>query len=240
MRVLVLSALFACAAAAPSYLNLPIVGPIVTFAAPLTVPAGDVQAAVINAQVRLTDEARAIADQARELQEQVIENRNEGVIEANDLAKEKSEELFWSAEEKKWQALEATQTAEAALDGTLSNNAENIAKSAMEGNVANVAEVVAAPAEVAAKEEVAEAKSEIKTEDKEVKVEAKAAEAPESPKEEMAKDAVQSVVHPIPVGLAPISYQAINPVGYAQIGLRALPFPIPVRPYYNPVFNTLY
>ncbi|XP_063371036.1 pupal cuticle protein PCP52-like isoform X2 [Cydia amplana] len=63
MRVLILSAIFACAAAAPS---APVVAiaPIIPAAIPTLSP-GDLQAAAINAKVQAEDQARAIAEQTR-------------------------------------------------------------------------------------------------------------------------------------------------------------------------------
>ncbi|CAH2084183.1 unnamed protein product [Euphydryas editha] len=131
MRVLVLSALFACAAAAPSFLApVPLAAvAIPTIAVAPTIPPGDIQAAAINAQVQAVDQARSIADEAEERAMQAVENRNEGVVEANDLVKEKSEEAFWAAEEKKWQAMNEAQVAAAKIDGAVASNADVIAKS---------------------------------------------------------------------------------------------------------------
>ncbi|XP_061726402.1 pupal cuticle protein PCP52-like isoform X2 [Cydia pomonella] len=63
MRVLILSAIFACAAAAPS---APVVAiaPIIPAAIPTLSP-GDLQAAAIDAKVQAEDQARAIAEQAK-------------------------------------------------------------------------------------------------------------------------------------------------------------------------------
>ncbi|CAG4963513.1 unnamed protein product [Colias eurytheme] len=125
MRVLVLSAIFACAAAAPSYLAQVPLQPLVAQAVhvpAVPVPADDLQAAAINAQVKAEDHARSIADKARELAEQAVENQQEGIIEGTDLAKERSEEAFWAAEDQKWQAIDAAQTAQAAIGGALASN----------------------------------------------------------------------------------------------------------------------
>ncbi|XP_059058864.1 LOW QUALITY PROTEIN: pupal cuticle protein PCP52-like [Achroia grisella] len=137
MRVLVLSAFFACAAAAPS-------GALFGTLTPLTVPIianiptispGDIQAAAIDAKVKVEDAIRAVADRNRELFDQAIENQNEKVIEVNDLLKEKSQEAFWSAEDTKWQALTALQTAEAKIDGTVASNADLLGKAVLNGVV---------------------------------------------------------------------------------------------------------
>ncbi|XP_045508414.1 pupal cuticle protein PCP52-like isoform X1 [Colias croceus] len=131
MRVLVLSAIFACAAAAPSYLAQvplqPLVAqavhvPAISAVPAVPVSADDLQAAAINAQVKAEDHARSIADKARELAEQAVENQQEGIIEGTDLAKERSEEAFWAAEDQKWQAIDAAQTAQAAIGGALASN----------------------------------------------------------------------------------------------------------------------
>ncbi|OWR46044.1 pupal cuticule protein [Danaus plexippus plexippus] len=125
MRVLVLSALLACVSAAPSHL-VPIgLAALPVAALPVavpTVPSGDLQAALIDAQVKINDQAQELVDQARARAELVVENQNEGVPEANDLVKEKSEEAFWAAEEKKWQALNEAQVAAAKLDASVSSN----------------------------------------------------------------------------------------------------------------------
>jgi hypothetical protein len=63
MRVLILSAILACAASAPSAPVLAI-APIIPAALPTLSP-GDLQAAAIDAKVQAEDQARAIADQAR-------------------------------------------------------------------------------------------------------------------------------------------------------------------------------
>lgn len=122
------AAVLACATGAPSGAFF---APIVPYplaysavaipAAVPTIPAGDLQAAAINAQVQVQDLTRAAADQARELAEQAVEKQDEGVIEANDLAKERAEESFWAAEEKKWQALDALKTAEAQVEGSVAS-----------------------------------------------------------------------------------------------------------------------
>ncbi|XP_072937499.1 uncharacterized protein [Epargyreus clarus] len=142
MRVLILSALLACAAAAPSNLFYAAF-PAVPVAIP---PAGDIQAAAIDAQVKAEDQARAVADRARELAEQAAENQNEGVIEGNDLVKEKSEEAFWSAEEQKWQALDALKTAEAQVDAAAASNSPALARSSFIPYVASGAVIAGVPA----------------------------------------------------------------------------------------------
>ncbi|XP_048002219.1 pupal cuticle protein PCP52-like [Leguminivora glycinivorella] len=63
MRVLILSAIFACAVAAPSS-PVVAIAPIIPAALPTLSP-GDLQAAAIDAKVQAEDQARAIADQAR-------------------------------------------------------------------------------------------------------------------------------------------------------------------------------
>ncbi|VVC91910.1 pupal cuticle protein PCP52-like [Leptidea sinapis] len=282
MRVLFLSALFACAAAAPSYIApfpyaIPAVFPA-GFAVAPTVPSGDVQAAVVDTQVKIEDQARAFNDQARELAEQAVENQNEGVEVANDLSKEKAEEAFWSAEEQKYRALNEAQIAEAVRDGAMASNADSFAKSSL-GYVAGVvpgvvpvASVPITPVVAGAPESKAEeAKPEVKKtaeEEKPAKLEEKKeesadtvetvaetktaaeikteAEAPKTENAEMNK--VQTVVHPVPLGLAPYSYQAIvPPMGAvrAQVGLRGYPIipsfqPIQA-PFYTPtLFNNIY
>ncbi|XP_049882854.1 pupal cuticle protein PCP52-like [Pectinophora gossypiella] len=128
MRVLILTALLACASAAPSG-----VVPLAALPAAPTIDPGDIQAAAINAQVQVEDQARAAVDSARDLNERVVEDNNEKVVEADSQIKEKTEEAFWSIEDKKWQALNAVQTAEAKLDGAVASNADAIARSALGG-----------------------------------------------------------------------------------------------------------
>lgn len=130
----ILSAILACAAAAPSGAILAAV-PIIPASIPTLSP-GDLQAAAIDAKVKaedqaraLADEARLAADQARDAAELAIENQKVQIEENNDGAKEKSEELFWNVEDKKWQAVDAVKTAEAKIDGDVANNAGAIAKS---------------------------------------------------------------------------------------------------------------
>ncbi|KAI8441554.1 hypothetical protein MSG28_015139 [Choristoneura fumiferana] len=131
---LILSAILACAAAAPSGAILAAV-PIIPAAIPTLSP-GDLQAAAIDAKVKaedqaraLADEARLAADQARDAAELAIENQKVQIEENNDGAKEKSEDLFWNVEDKKWQAVDAVKTAEAKIDGDVASNAGAIAKS---------------------------------------------------------------------------------------------------------------
>ncbi|XP_038217637.1 pupal cuticle protein PCP52-like [Zerene cesonia] len=289
MRVLVLSAILACAAAAPSYIAPVPLLPLQV----ASVSADDLQAAAINAQVKAEDHARALADQARELAEQAIENQQEGIVEGTDLAKERSEEAFWAAEDKKWQAINAAQTAEAAIGGALASNealrsslayvpgvvpvlsklgavavtpvaglsaavSSDVNVQTAAGEVANVKSAEAAEANNAEKpvEAAAEEKkdagvqsADVKSADAEsVEVQAQSADqvAQEAPKTENVEGkAFHSVVHPVPVGLAPYSYQSIVPnVAYAQVGLRSLPvaaFPQFQAPFYTPtVIKAIY
>ncbi|XP_022817332.1 pupal cuticle protein PCP52-like [Spodoptera litura] len=137
MRVLIVSALFAVAAAAPSGLYAPVIVPAVrAVAVPAAIPTispGDIQAAAIDAQVQAQDQAQAAADKARELAEQANENINEKAITDATGANEQNLEAFWSAEDKKWQAVDALKTAEAQIDGAVASNANNLAKSAVSG-----------------------------------------------------------------------------------------------------------
>ncbi|KAM3955919.1 LOW QUALITY PROTEIN: cuticular protein hypothetical 3 [Aphomia sociella] len=137
MRVLILSAIFACAAGAPSGALFGTLTPIVVpyISNIPTIPAGDIQAAVIDAKVQAEDLIRAASDRSRELTEQAIEDQNEKVIEVNDLIKEKSQEAFWSTEDSKWQALTALQTAEAKIDGAVASNADLLGKAVLNGVV---------------------------------------------------------------------------------------------------------
>uniref|UniRef100_A0A2H1V4Z4 SFRICE_013636 n=1 Tax=Spodoptera frugiperda TaxID=7108 RepID=A0A2H1V4Z4_SPOFR len=145
MRVLIVSALFAVAAAAPSGLYAPVIVPAVrAVAVPAAIPTispGDIQAAAIDAQVQAQDQAQAAVDKARELAEQANENINEKAITDATTANEQNLEAFWSAEDKKWQAVDALKTAEAQIDGAVASNANNLAKSAVSGVVPYVAAV---------------------------------------------------------------------------------------------------
>uniref|UniRef100_A0A2A4JZR4 Pupal cuticle protein n=1 Tax=Heliothis virescens TaxID=7102 RepID=A0A2A4JZR4_HELVI len=145
MRVLIVSAFFAVAAAAPSGLYAPLIVPAVkAVAVPAAIPTispGDIQAAAIDAQVQAQDQAQAAADKARELAEQATENINEKAITDSTVANEQNLEAFWSAEDKKWQAVDALKTAEAQIDGAVASNANLIAKSAVSGVYPYVAAV---------------------------------------------------------------------------------------------------
>lgn len=68
-------------------------------------------------------------DQARALTEQAIEDQKDQIKESIDIAKENTEEAFWSTEDQKWQALNAVQTAEAKLDGSIASNSHGLARS---------------------------------------------------------------------------------------------------------------
>ncbi|KAJ8704622.1 hypothetical protein PYW07_011810 [Mythimna separata] len=145
MRVLIVSAFLAVAAAAPSGLYAPAIVPVVrTVAVPAAIPTispGDIQAAAIDAQVQAQDQLQAAADKARELAEQATENVNEKVITDSTVANEQNLEAFWSAQDKQWQAVDALKTAEAQIDGAVASNANLIAKSAVSGVVPYVAAV---------------------------------------------------------------------------------------------------
>lgn len=60
------------------------------------------------------------------------------MIEATDQVKEKAIENFWADQEKKWQALEAVQTAQAQLEGSIASNSDAVAKSLVVPAVAPV------------------------------------------------------------------------------------------------------
>ncbi|KAH9636899.1 hypothetical protein HF086_011735 [Spodoptera exigua] len=145
MRVLIVSALFAVAAAAPSGLYAPVIVPAVrAVAVPAAIPTispGDIQAAAIDAQVQAQDQAQAAVDKARELAELANQNVNEKVITDATTVNEQNLEAFWSAEDKKWQAVDALKTAEAQIDGAVASNANNLAKSAVSGVIPYVAAV---------------------------------------------------------------------------------------------------
>nr|Q24998.1 RecName: Full=Pupal cuticle protein PCP52; AltName: Full=GMPCP52; Flags: Precursor [Galleria mellonella]CAA54650.1 pupal cuticule protein [Galleria mellonella] len=182
MRVLILSAFIACATAAPS---APVFGTLTPLTVPYianipTISPGDIQAAAIDAKVKVEDALRAAADRNQELLEQAIENQNEKVIEVNDLLKEKSQEAFWSTEDTKWQALTALQTAEAKIDGTLASNADLLGKAVLNG-------VVVSPVVSRIYSNVIQG---VAAADCETPV-LKAAEAPEGNKDEGNKDSVQ-------------------------------------------------
>ncbi|CAG9137039.1 unnamed protein product [Plutella xylostella] len=147
MRVLILSALLACAAAAPSGA---IITPLASVLAPAvaipaaipTIPPGDLEAAAINAQVEAEDRARALADKERELAEQAAAATEDKTVEVVSEVKEKADDSVWTEEEKKWQALEALNVAQAKLqgamagyDGAIAANAPALAKSALAGTV---------------------------------------------------------------------------------------------------------
>ncbi|XP_075988007.1 pupal cuticle protein PCP52-like isoform X2 [Anticarsia gemmatalis] len=144
MRVLIISALLAYAAAAPSGIVAPLIYHSVAIPASVpTISPGDIQAAAIDAQVKINDLARAAADKAQELADQAVENVNEKVVTDVNQANEKSLEAFWSNEDKKWQALDALKTAEAQIDGAAASNAQVNAKIAVGGVVPYVAAVPA-------------------------------------------------------------------------------------------------
>ncbi|XP_034838609.1 pupal cuticle protein PCP52-like [Maniola hyperantus] len=253
MRVLIVSALLACASAAPSVLNyLPYtafpLAPVAPYAAlpvapvavaPIVapeVPAGDIQAAAIDAQVKANDEAQALADKARELQEQAAENIDEGVAEANDITKEKSEEAFWAAEEKKNQELneaqiaEARLAAEAAKEIAMPESAEEKSEIKSEATEAKTEEKMELKAEEAEKPVEAEMKEMEKKDDT---VEVKAA-APEAPKPEDPFTAYKSIF-PVPIAVGPgFNFQPyVAPISY-QAAYRS-PFPVATFPHiYQP------
>lgn len=140
-----MSAFLAVAAAAPSGLYAPALVPVVkAVAVPAAIPTispGDIQAAAIDAQVQAQDQLQAAADKARELAELATENANEKAITDATSANEQNLDAFWSAEDKKWQAVDALKTAEAKIDGAVANNANLIAKSAINGVIPYVAAV---------------------------------------------------------------------------------------------------
>ncbi|XP_026742171.1 pupal cuticle protein PCP52-like [Trichoplusia ni] len=144
MRVLIVSTLFAVAAAAPSGLFAPAVVPVLkTILVPEAIPTispGDIQAAAIDAQVKAIDDqvkaqdaAQAAADQARDLADQANENNNEKAITEASAVTEQNLDAYWSAEDKKWQAVDALKTAEAQIDGAVASNAPLFAKAAVKG-----------------------------------------------------------------------------------------------------------
>ncbi|CAB3262057.1 unnamed protein product [Arctia plantaginis] len=142
MRVLILSAFFACAAAAPSGLVASyIYQPLTIPAAIPTISPGDIQAAAIDVQVKANDLARAAVDKAQEFNDQAVENVNEKVVTDIDQINERNLEAFWSNEDKKWQAIDAVKTAEAQIDGAAASNADLYAKTAIGGAVPYVAAV---------------------------------------------------------------------------------------------------
>ncbi|XP_039747572.1 pupal cuticle protein PCP52-like [Pararge aegeria] len=265
MRVLILSAILACVAAAPSglfpYGAFPIApaspyaafpfAPVSPYAAlsvaPVLVapevPAGDIQAAAIDAQVKIADQARSLADQARELAEQAAENKDEGVDESNDLAKARSEEAFWASEEKKWQALNEAQIAEARLASAaaVETAPEAEEKSEIKSEAAEVKsedkmEMKATEIEKPAEPEMKGAEMK-EAEKKDDTVEVKA--APEASKPEDPFAAYKSpVLSPIAIApgfnfqpyVAPISYQAAYrssyPIAAVQPNHPAFPYSI--------------
>lgn len=79
--------------------------------------------------MKIDDDAQLAADQARALTEQAIEDQKDKINESIDIAKENTEEAFWSTEDKKWQALDAVQTAEAKIDGSIASNSPALARS---------------------------------------------------------------------------------------------------------------
>ncbi|XP_045782855.1 pupal cuticle protein PCP52-like [Maniola jurtina] len=253
MRVLIVSAFLACASAAPSVLNFvpytafpltpgspyaalsvaPV--PVAPIVAP-EVPAGDIQAAAIDAQVKAADEAQARADKARELQEQAAENIDEGVAEANDITKEKSEEAFWASEEMKNQALneaqiaEARLAAEAAKEIAMPESAEEKSEIKSEATEAKTEEKMELKAEEAEKPVEAEMKEAEKKDDA---VEVKAA-APEAPKPGN-PFGVYNSIFPAPIPVAPgLNFQPyVAPISY-QAAYRT-PFPVATFPHiYQP------
>lgn len=122
----ILSAILACAAAAPSTIfgAAPVAIPgIPALAAIPTISPGDLQAAAIDAKVQAEDLIRATADKNLEIAGQIIEGQSEKTLEAKNLVNEKSQEAFWEVEDKKWQALTALQTAQAKLEGIVASNA---------------------------------------------------------------------------------------------------------------------
>lgn len=205
----IVSALLACAAAAPSGLA-PIIAPVVYSAAvavPAAVPTispGDIQAAAIDAQVKANDLARAAADKAQEITDQAVEDINGRAITDATLANEKNIEAFWSNEDKKWQALDAIKTAEAQIDGAAASNADAYAKSALGAHtfiaaqpapVLRVAPVIAAPiAPVVYSPYVAAVKS-VSTQTVEVKAEANKEE--QAQKTEKAEEASVKIAEPV-------------------------------------------
>lgn len=198
----ILSAFLACAAAAPSGLLAPVVVPALAYTAVLpTISPGDIQAAAIDAQVKVQDQAIAAVDKARELSELAVDNINEKAFSSNDQVKEKVEEQFWSAEEKKWQALDALKTAEAQIDGSVARNADVLSQNAIRPYLAVVPVAVAPVAPIApvaftpgivapvlktATEEV----KEVKEENAEAVV--KSAETPEEAKDSVAVEATEA------------------------------------------------
>ncbi|NP_001166774.1 cuticular protein hypothetical 3 precursor [Bombyx mori] len=134
MRFLIVSALVACVAAAPSHL---VPFPAVAYhavAIPAVVPTlspGDIQAAAIDAQVKAADLAQAAADKAIAINEQNAENYNVKAVVNTNLAQEQAVDGVWAVEDKKWQALDALKTAEAQLDGAVASQAVQLAKSAV-------------------------------------------------------------------------------------------------------------
>ncbi|KAJ8707047.1 hypothetical protein PYW08_011181 [Mythimna loreyi] len=136
MRVLIVAAVLACAAAAPSGLlaapyghglvghaGLAVahaapyaVAPVaVAHAAPAlpTISPGDLQGAAIDAHVEAADHVRAAVDAARENQDQASELHGQAIN---------------AAEDHSWQAVDAVKTAEAQLDGAAAGVAPVLAK----------------------------------------------------------------------------------------------------------------
>ncbi|CAH0599860.1 unnamed protein product [Chrysodeixis includens] len=151
MRVLIVSALFAVAAAAPSGLYAPVVPVLKTILVPEAIPTispGDIQAAAIDAQVqaidaqvKAQDAAQAAADQAREIADQANQNINEKAITESSVASEVNLDAYWSAEDKKWQAVDALKSAEAQIDSAVASNAPLLAKAAVKGAFPYIAAV---------------------------------------------------------------------------------------------------
>ncbi|CAH0729968.1 unnamed protein product, partial [Brenthis ino] len=120
MRFLIVAAIFACAAAAPSGTLLATSyssgllshGAHLAYAAPVavahaalavpTIPAGDIQGAAIDAHVQASDHARASVDAVQQL---------------NDQAREQQGRAINAAEDHAWQAVNSAQVAAAQVDG---------------------------------------------------------------------------------------------------------------------------
>ncbi|CAH0716818.1 unnamed protein product, partial [Brenthis ino] len=119
-KKIVATAVFACAAAAPSGTLLATHGILTYGAYPVAslsvapINSGDLQAAAINAHVEASDQSRAVVDAVQEVNDQAAENHGRAINAAEDHA---------------WQAVNSAQVAAAEIDGAAASVSPAAARS---------------------------------------------------------------------------------------------------------------